>query len=811
MKNILLIWLTAIIPLITVGQKLPAVVEIDLSNYVTQERLNELEKRIQALESGNGVVKPVDPVVPGKDDCKAGLKIISITKITNTSANVTFDAVDARSIDYRIVSALDTTKVHSFGNVAPNTSQFPISYASLTPGQYRLLIDAANCNGHSGRNFTVSTPLTPITGCKEGPTIKDVKDINPSGLTILFHGVDVRKLVVDTRRVDGGLVQSDTISPSSSELSIRYKENLTPGNYLLKITGVSCSGGGFESTPFKISNSVGGGGTIKDPEPVIPVKPVTPGDVSIISKGLDEQMQITWKKDSKGYLVSDVSNPSIGTYNEFGVNKDYEFRYIIGGEILTTGKNPLTNYRISGNNPGRILKYKIKPRRVLNQWEHGGGYYDWETGEHFSYNSSVAFLTFGFPGASSDFVNPLPANYNPAIQNVQWGDIAQDMQMPKGHIYVADPRPWGINHARRKGVTHISNYALPWDNVNEVLRLQDAGETYDDVPRIETKFQITKSGNTGELWPDNTSKDWWPRGAPSEAEGYEIGRRAVKSHALFIGEMSENESWLPPYSPAFRGFYKGFREGYEERFGKRGIPFYICHDYIWLGGEKMNTGKGRDFYKRILKLPIDQQPANDYTPGGSLVNTNLIVETVYLGAPDGVLAQPTELIFRLKYIKQLGYTAGTFIAFVHEWKPNNMLEIIYPEGKMYPHVKASLDPNTLIANGFIAQVFGNLFIEWGGAVKTPDKLLPRNWYGTGFQWCPNGSTSPQRGFPYFKETEGYPTYYGYNGSTDLVHFSQKLFVDTYAPVEGGKDEFLSYRLDGGKWITPTEEDFIDAY
>lgn len=646
----------------------------------------------------------------------------------------------------------------------------------------------------------ITDPVGPTPGkddCDKGPFLGDITSVTSTGLTFQFDAEGVHGIEYWVRDEKGNQVSHGLLPDlTGNTQSIKYTAQ-KPGTYHLSIAGSTCNSKVYTKV-FYIS-----GIGVVDP---------IPGTTQTIARGLPGHLNIEWSVKNGKNLVSDVSTVSIG--------EDYEYRYLIGSEVVFTGKSLLKDYVVEGINPGRILKYKIKPQyATLNHWtdrpSEENGYYSMSAAEGFSHNVSIAFETFARPGAVGSFLNPIPDNYNPATQQVQWADLGKPFKLPKGHIYIENPRPWGINKALDLGVSQFSNYALPWADgppYSEVVRLMDAGLTYNDVPRIETVLGVAKQGNSGQQWSDGVSKDWWPEwdnGKPGYEEGYQMGLRADISHAIFIGEFSENISWLPANAEVFRGFYDAYMPRMEERFGKRGIPYQVCHDYLLLGGERLSNG--RDQAKRILTLSKDQMPVSNFSPGRSLAKTNLIVETVYLAAPDIVTAQPYELIFRMEYFKQMGFDAGVFLAGVHEWRPNNLYEITYPDGNAYAYSKIPLDPNLHIADGFLAQVFGKLFIEWGGAQKTESKAFAYDYIAGLPFWQPKGSKDFQGYSQYLSKIPDGEKYYAYSGSPDLSFFSQKLFADTYGIVEGGVDQYLSYRLDGGEWITPTGKDYIDAY
>jgi hypothetical protein len=656
-------------------------------------------------------------------------------------------------------------------------------------------------------NFAISgvkpgSPVRELPDCPKGPVIEKITKITNTGASIQFDGNGVTELTYRIFSKDNIQLYTGDVKPKSSIFEIGYTY-LIPSTYYLSLEGKSCKSKPFPKAPLVVPN-LGTGVILPDPIKPDPGKVDNSGMPVYIAQGMPEHLDLNWRKEGDKLFVTDNSNVDLPS--------GYEYRYIIGGQVHLL-QNPLKDYPFQNFNPSRVLKFRTKIGKVLNQWEDqpGVGYYDKDAALSFSYNTSTALSTFFFPGVKSGFIQHIPDWYNPLLSNTQWGDHAPDMKLPKGHFFVADPRSWGIEKTIKMGVTHISNFHLPWDNPSEVVRLRDAGVTYNDVPRIETIFKLEKRTNTGQLWPNNTSKDWWPNGFVSCEQAVQAANNADIEHALFIAEMSENEAWQPENEPSWLCFYTRLKDRYQERFGKRGIPFQIVHNYYHLWGERFNldTGKGIDYYKRLLTLPASQIPTNPFSPGGPLSPTTMIVEGVYLSAPDITIAQPLEMLFHLELTKQLGYDAGVFLTGVHEWKPNNWQRYIYPEGTFYATTKAPLDPSVHIANGFLAQVFGKLFVEWGAAGKTAHRRFDKAW-NPGL-WLPNGSSSFQDGFPHYRKQSDTEEYYGYNGSTDLSYFSQKLFNDSFGQVEGGTSKYLKFRIDGGGWINPNEDDFVDAY
>jgi hypothetical protein len=547
-----------------------------------------------------------------------------------------------------------------------------------------------------------------------------------------------------------------------------------------------------------------------------------------VTEGYKEHLDITVRDSADVRIINDIAPDARDDQGK------YIYRYLINGYKKDTDTR-LKNYIVAGNNPLRVLVGKLNRQykaEGFNKWgtgqpsEYGeqqpdGSWTGWfkrDAAESFSNNTSYAFKTFVAKGAqAAGFLNHIPQSYDPSTQNVQWADIAPDMTFPKGHFWVGEWTRFGIDKVFSKGVTHLTHHSLPWnpaDGNKEVIALKRAGKTYNNVPRIENIFNVSFNGNN-DLWPNSTSKGWWP--TPDGLDKESTLKRASEvdaSDALWIGEPSENVSWQPNSSPMFGWFYPELRKRYEQNFGERGIPWEICHNYFWLGGEYLGKeGKGADYFKSLFRLSPEQLPRTEFSPGGTLSSTTLIVDGVYLGAPDLVLDHSINLVFRLEYFKQMGYHSGIVLVGTHETRPNSRYKFEYEDGTYYKEDRIPLDPNVHIAAGFLAQVHGNVYVEWFGETKV---TTGKNWDGNWLKgdWYPKGSNHPQNNqFTHIRK-DGEDIYRTYTGSPEYSYFGQALYQKTFGQTDGGSTKFLRHRIDGGNWINPGDfkiDEVIDAW
>lgn len=666
----------------------------------------------------------------------------------------------------------------------------------------------------------------------QGPDIKAITDVTSAGIKLQFHGNGIDTILVEILDGGGQGITSKVIAPTSSTVGVSYGQLLPPGNYQLRLQGQSCKS--YPQTrAFLVPPLETGGGTKPAPDPGVEapgqgsgnnsVNPVAVLPLVNLTRGMDEHLNLTFRDSADVHIMNDVSDDNRGDKGR------YLFRYLINGQKIDTDAR-LKNYVIAGNNPLRVLVGKLDRQYKsdgFNRWgtgrpeEYAQGWFKIDAGEPFSFNTSYAFQTFIAKGnqAANGFLNHIPQNYDPSSQQVSWGDIGEDIQLPKGHFWGASWYPWGVEKVFAKGVTHLAHHSLPWDaatNDKLAKELKAAGKTFSDFQRIEAVFGRTNNGSA-ELWPNGTSKAIWPTadGLPADEAREWAWKTGGASDAIWLSEMSENVGWQSNWSPMFSAFYPELRKRYEQNFGSRGIPYEIIHNYFWQGGESLKLNYSADFYKQLFRKSPQDLPVTEFSPGNPLSSTTMIVEAVYLDAPDLNLRQPTELAWRLEYFKQMGYHAGVALFGVHETRPNNRYKIDFPDGTYYKADKAPLDPNVHIASLFFGHVYGNATFEWGGYGWANQKLFDgRPGQPLSGDWFPLGAKEP-RNNEFNKLWNGSGDFYhGFTGSADLTYFAHRLYAKTFGQTDGGARQYLTYRLDGGAWITPGQykaDELVDAY
>lgn len=645
-----------------------------------------------------------------------------------------------------------------------------------------------------------------VNPCPAGPILNGIFSVTTVSLTAQFHGDGVERIKWAVLDASGSQIRYGDVKPSNNQPGITY-DKLPAGKYTLTFRGSSCSSE-ISSFPFVIPGETG-----------VVIPPIeTPGEstpgvysAAIVTNGLADHMDLKLTESNGVRLITDNARPP--------VSDGYEFRYMVGADLIKS-KTPLKDYVFAGHNPLRVWKMKTKVGlETVNKWSdtpQEGGYYDYQAGQPFSENTTAALQTMVFPGAQekSGFLNHIPQSYDPSTQNVQWADIMPDLTLPKGHVFFLNRGTWDMDQVLKKGVTHISHYQIPRTNGSEELamKMKDQGITYNDVPMMQQLFDLPDNGV--DKWVNGYNTRYWQNGPLTNEQATAQAARFAWVDALAINETMEGNYFMPESQPMWLPYYSRYRKTQIAKFDSKGIPSYLCHNYFMFWPKEYNLGHQeltREHFKNMLTLAPDKMPKSNFSPGGSLSATNLIVDAVYLNAPDVQNGNIFGSIYKLNVFHHLGYEGGIFLAPQHEWKPNNLVEYRYPDGKYYHYEKLPLDPNVIISYAFISQTFGKVFVNWGGGGKAPDavtKPFDREW--TTGAWFPTGSTSPKIPFPH---TGASGLYNGYDGGTDFSRFGLQLWQDTFGLLEGGQTAYCTFRLDGGAWIfarNVNSDDIVDA-
>lgn len=638
-------------------------------------------------------------------------------------------------------------------------------------------------------------PVVSLPDCPEGPILGNISNQTATSLSFQFHGVEVHEIdwKITKTLADTNAIRRGRISNINGNTPGIIYDLLPPGKYWLTINGGNCKEK-IKAVPktFSILSQTdgGGGGVIVVPEP-------EPGAAAVsmyIAKGMDDHLNLEITGSSGNWILNDKSNPYL--------EPDYEFRYLINGQIVLTS-SALSGYKYQSNNPLRVIKFKTKVGlQTLNMWgETDTYYYSTKAGLTFSYNTTAGMYTGVFIG---DLNTGIPPNFDPRKQTSQWADITS-FELPKGHIFIAPKSEWTIDNQLSKGVTHISHFSLPWENYPEVERMRKAGLTYSDVQRPENFLGLDISGPDD--WSNGYNSRYWKNGPLNEQQAIEASNR-IMCHIVTINETEEGNSFIDKNNEMWRNIYKPYRARQIEEFDKKGLKSYLCHNYFTLGLPSL-ANMNRETAKLFGADPNREGNFNPWK-NGSLQDNNLICISIYLNAPDLEIGIMYKNIFQMLNNTRIGQHSAIFLAGVHEWRPNNPHRILYPDGTYYQYEKIPLDPNVIIQNAFISNVFGIGMVEWGGQGKFSGRKLDT--VNRGGLWFPTGATTPQGGFPYAAINE--PAYTPYMASVDLCAFGTKLYSDTFGKVYNGTSQYLAYRLDGGNWIYPSQEyanEVIDAY
>lgn len=630
-------------------------------------------------------------------------------------------------------------------------------------------------------------PVAVTPDCERGPDVKNVYAITSKELTFLFDAENVTPIQWKvTNMGDTAAVVRGIVTPTMNHPTIQFGKTLSAKSYRLWIDGVKCKN---KKGVVPYTFTVPGGTGVVDP-PVIVVPQPSDWKAVNITKGYSDMLDIEISGAPGNWIIDDNSKitPPSG----------YEFRYGIGADTLPR-ETALKNYAYQSNAPLRIWKAILKPGVEWNKWGRKGEcngvpgcWYDMEGGKEFNsptQSHHVEFSTWAFIGPKSNdgFVDPVLTGYDPSLHRTQWPDIAPDMSLPKGKFLHLPRGDISVDNLFRKGVTHISNYEMGDLPQAQIRTLQNEGKTYNGVPRVDVIL--------GLKW---TGSEWSPQVPLSRENAIKAAESTNINDALDIGETEEREPYIHPGHGMWGDFYPTKNQRMNARFGARGIPYLIGHNYFNFD----EPGYDGD-PEHMRKIFSNGLPQSNFSPGGSLSATSLRVTSGYLGTPDSQRDVLINSIVKSYTMAKLNKAWGIFFFGRHEEHIFGVYEYKYPDGRYMYTDKMPVDPSVTIAHSFLSMVYGSVFVEWGGEGKSTSRKWKNDpeWSNGHGRWIPNGADRPQGDFPHFAQA-GEKTFGGYTGTSDLCYFGVKLYNDTFGQTHGGETAYLKFRVDGGKWIAP---------
>ncbi|CAG5072885.1 hypothetical protein DYBT9623_04424 [Dyadobacter sp. CECT 9623] len=160
MKNLIFLLLSCI-QFAALSQHIPVSGTVNLSNYYTRPQIDSLFK-----------TKTVDPPIVRIPVCKRGPAIESISKITNTSAVLRFDAESVFVIKYWI-SILPKGQPVYLDSLRPESNTVTFNFPGRPAGSYYLNITGKSCRSDTAsRSFTIDSgtggPILPPLPVQNG-------------------------------------------------------------------------------------------------------------------------------------------------------------------------------------------------------------------------------------------------------------------------------------------------------------------------------------------------------------------------------------------------------------------------------------------------------------------------------------------------------------------------------------------------------------------------------------------------------------------------------------------------------------------
>ncbi|WAC12238.1 T9SS type A sorting domain-containing protein [Dyadobacter pollutisoli] len=185
------------------------------------------------------VPKSATPIV--ENNCTAGPTLKTVTNVTQTGLQFTFDGTGISTVKWRIKSNTTDVRTGTTPDLA-GAKTVNLTYASLAAGNYSLEIEGGNCTSAVTKlNFTINPPVVTIPDCLNGPAAATttITNITPSGITVNYASNNLHtfswRILQGTYAVASG--KTGTLATNSTALTFNYLQN---GTYNFELTPVDC-------------------------------------------------------------------------------------------------------------------------------------------------------------------------------------------------------------------------------------------------------------------------------------------------------------------------------------------------------------------------------------------------------------------------------------------------------------------------------------------------------------------------------------------------------------------------------------------
>ncbi|TLU99153.1 T9SS type A sorting domain-containing protein [Dyadobacter luticola] len=173
----------------------------------------------------------------GPQPCTQGPILNTVSNVSATGLNFTFNGIGVSTIKWKILSGANTVANGTTGTLS--SSSVNLTFASLASGSYKLVIEGGACTSATSElSFTV--PTSGPQPCASGPTLQNVSNVTPTGLTFSFtgSGVSTIKWKILSGVTTSASGTTGTLSGTTANLTFA---SLAEGNYKLVIEGGNCT------------------------------------------------------------------------------------------------------------------------------------------------------------------------------------------------------------------------------------------------------------------------------------------------------------------------------------------------------------------------------------------------------------------------------------------------------------------------------------------------------------------------------------------------------------------------------------------
>lgn len=173
---------------------------------------------------------------PTTPNCDCGFSVESVTQLTATTGQFTFNSCSVTSLNWKLKNGAGTVLSNGTATITNSaTVPFTIPSGTLT-GTYTLEATPINCIGTGSKTFTY------LGACDCGFTLQSVSQTTDSTGQFIYNSCSVTSLLWNLKNNSGQIIATKTVQNPSSTVPFTIPANSANGSYTIEAIPQNCGG-----------------------------------------------------------------------------------------------------------------------------------------------------------------------------------------------------------------------------------------------------------------------------------------------------------------------------------------------------------------------------------------------------------------------------------------------------------------------------------------------------------------------------------------------------------------------------------------